>query len=137
MDFESGAVGTLVTTFDVWAESQARIDLYGTEGTLSLPDPNFADGPVRLWRSDAGAWKDVPLTHTYTGNTRGIGLADMAQALRSGRKHRASGELGMHVLEVIHAFLDSSERGEHVAVSSTFERPEPLPARSPEGIFGG
>ena len=137
MDFESGAVGTLVTTFDVWAESQARIDLYGTEGTLSLPDPNFADGPVRLWRSGAGAWKDVPLTHTYTGNTRGIGLADMAQALRSGRKHRASGELGMHVLEVIHAFLDSSEQGEHVAVTSSFERPEPLPARFPEGIFGG
>jgi hypothetical protein len=43
----------------------------------------------------------------------------------------------MHVLEVIHAFLESSERGEHVAVGSTFERPEPLPARSPEGIFGG
>src|ERR671933_1753689 len=55
MDFESGAVGTLVTTFDVWSESQSRIDLYGTEGTLSLPDPNFADGPVRLWRSDEGA----------------------------------------------------------------------------------
>src|SRR5918995_234039 len=137
MDFESGAVGTLVTTFDVWAESQARIDIYGTEGTLSLPDPNFADGPVGLWRSDAGAWRDVPLTHAYTGNSRGIGLADMAKAIRSGRQPRASGELGMHVLEVIHAFLDSSERGEHVAVSSTFERPEPLPARSPEGIFGG
>jgi len=137
MDFESGAVGTLVTTFDVWSESQSGIDLYGTEGTLSLPDPNFADGPVRLWRSDEGAWTEVPLSHPYTGNSRGIGLADMAQALRSGRPHRASGELGMHVLEVIHAFLDSSERGEHVAVESTFERPEPLPAASPGGIFGG
>ncbi|MDQ3863318.1 MAG: gfo/Idh/MocA family oxidoreductase, partial [Actinomycetota bacterium] len=98
-------------------------------------DPNFADGPVRLWRS--GAWTDVPLTHPYTGNSRGIGLADMAQALRKGRKHRASGELGMHVLDVICAFLDSSERGEHVAVRSAFERPEPLPAGSPEEIFGG
>jgi len=135
MDFEGGAVGTLVTTFDVWSESRSRIDLYGTEGTLSLPDPNFADGPVRLWRSDT--WTEVPLTHPYTGDSRGIGLADMAQALRSGRRHRASGELGMHVLEVIHAFLDSSERGEHVVVASTFERPEPLPAGSPEGIFGG
>jgi len=135
MDFEGGAVGTLVTTFDVWSESRSRIDLYGTEGTLSLPDPNFADGPVRLWRSDT--WTEVPLTHPYTGDSRGIGLADMAQALRSGRQHRASGELGMHVLEVIHAFLDSSERGEHVVVASTFERPEPLPAGSPEGIFGG
>ena len=137
MDFEGGAVGTLVTTFDVWAESQSRIDLYGTEGTLSLPDPNFADGPVRLWRSNEDAWTEVPLTYPYTGNSRGIGLADMAQALRTGRRPRASGELGMHVLDVIHAFLDSSERGEHVVVGSTFERPEPLPDKAPEEIFGG
>jgi hypothetical protein len=61
----------------------------------------------------------------------------MAQALRSGRQPRASGELGMHVLDVIHAFLDSSERSEHVAVRSSFERPEPLPDKAPEEIFGG
>ncbi|MBA2713683.1 MAG: Gfo/Idh/MocA family oxidoreductase [Rubrobacteraceae bacterium] len=137
MDFEGGAVGTLVTTFDVWSEHQSRIDLYGTEGTLSLPDPNTFGGPVRLWRSDENAWTEVPLTHPYTGNSRGLGLADMAKALRSGRAHRASGELGMHVLDVIHAFLDSSERGEHVEVASHFERPEALPAKAPEAIFGG
>lgn len=137
MDFEGGAVGTLVTTFDVWSEHQSRIDLYGTEGTMSLPDPNTFGGPVHLWRSDENVWTEVPLTHPYTGNSRGLGLADMAQAIRSGRAHRASGELGMHVLEIIHAFLDSSERGEHLDVSSTFERPEALPARAPESIFGG
>ena len=137
MDFESGAVGTLVTSFDVWSENQSRIDLYGTEGTLSLPDPNTFGGPVWLWRSDENTWTEVPLTHPYTGNSRGLGLADMAQALRSGRPPRASGELGMHALEVIHAFLESSERGEHVEVESTFERPEALPAKSPAGIFGG
>jgi len=137
MDFEGGPVGTLVTTFDVWSEYQSRIDLYGTEGTLSIPDPNMFDGPVRLWRSGENAWTEVPLTHPYTGNSRGLGLADMAQALRSGRRPRASGELGMHVLEVIHAFLGSAERGQHVEVTSTFERPEPLPAGSPEKIFGG
>ena len=137
MDFGSGAVGTLVTSFDVWSENQSRIDLYGTEGTLSLPDPNTFDGPVWLWRSDENAWTEVPLTHPYTGNSRGLGLADMAQAIRSGRPHRASGELGMHALEVIHAFLASSERGEHVEVGSTFERPEALPSESPAQIFGG
>jgi predicted dehydrogenase len=137
MDFEGGPVGTLVTSFDVWSEYQSRIDLYGTEGTLSVPDPNTFGGPVWLWRSDEAAWTEVPLTHPYTGNCRGLGLADMAQALRSGRAHRATGELGMHALEIIHAFLDSSKRGEHVAVDSTFERPAALPARSPEGIFGG
>jgi predicted dehydrogenase len=137
MDFESGAVGTLVTSFDVWSENQSRIDLYGTEGTLSLPDPNTFGGPVWLWRADENAWTEIPLTHPYTGNSRGLGLADMARALRSGRRPRASGELGMHALEVIHAFLDSSERGEHVEVDSTFERPEALPSESPEEIFGG
>jgi len=137
MDFESGVVGTLVTSFDVWSENQSRIDLYGTEGTLSLPDPNTFGGPVWLWRSDENAWTEVPLTHPYTGNSRGLGLADMARALRTGRQPRASGELGMHVLDVIHAFLDSSERGEHVGVSSSFERPEALPAEAPEELFGG
>ena len=137
MDFESGVVGTLVTSFDVWSENQSRIDLYGTEGTLSLPDPNTFAGPVWLWRSDENAWTEVPLTHPYTGNSRGLGLADMARALRTGRQPRASGELGMHVLDVIHAFLDSSERGEHVGVSSSFERPEALPAEAPEELFGG
>ena len=137
MDFESGAVGTLVTSFDVWSENQSRIDLYGTEGTLSLPDPNTFGGPVWLWRSDEDSWTEIPLTHPYTGNCRGLGLADMAQALRSGRPHRASGKLGMHALDIIHAFLASSERGEHVEVESTFERPEALPAESAEEIYGG
>ena len=137
MDFEGGAVGTLVTSFDVWSEEHSRIDIYGTEGTLSVPDPNTFGGPVRVWRSGEDSWTDVPLTHPYVKDSRGLGLADMAQALRSGRKHRASGELGGHVLDVIHAFLDSSEKGRHVEVKSTFERPEPLPSGSPAGIFGG
>ncbi len=135
MDFEGGAVGTLVTSFDVWSEEHSRIDIYGTEGTLSVPDPNTFGGPVRVWRSGDDSWTDVPLTHPYTENSRGLGLADMAQALRSGRKHRASGELGGHVLDVIHAFLDSSAGGRHVEVESTFDRPEPLTAG--EKVFGG
>ncbi len=137
MDFEGGTMGTLVTSFDVYSEEHSRIDVYGTEGTLSLPDPNTFGGPVRLWRSDEKAWTDVPLTHPYTENSRGLGLADMAQALRSGRPHRASGELGLHALEVVHAFLASSEEGRHVEVHSTFDRPEALPARPPAEIFGG
>jgi len=136
MDFEGGAVGTLVTSFDVWSEEHSRIDIYGTEGTLSVPDPNTFGGPVRVWRSGGETWTDVPLTHPYTKDSRGLGLADMAQAMRSGRRHRATGELGGHVLDIIHAFLDSSEGGRHVEVASTFDRPEPLPAGSPAGIFG-
>jgi predicted dehydrogenase len=137
MDFEGGPVGTLVTSFDVWSEDHSRIDLYGTEGTLSLPDPNTFGGPVRVWRSEENAWSEIPLSHPYSENSRGLGLADMARAIRSGGKHRASGELGFHVLEAIHAFLASSETGRHVEVTSDFERPEPLPSGPPAGIFGG
>jgi predicted dehydrogenase len=137
LDFEGGPVGTLVTSFDVWSEENSRIDLYGTEGTLSLPDPNTFGGPVRVWRSDENAWTEIPLSHPYSENSRGLGLADMARALRSGGKHRASGELGFHVLEAIHAFLASSETGMHVEVTSSFERPEPLPSGPPAGVFGG
>ena len=69
----------------------------------------------------------MPLTHGYAENSRGIGVADMAYALRSGRAHRANGDLAYHVLDVMHAFLDSSTAGRHIAVESTCERPAPLP----------
>ena len=72
----------------------------------------------------------MPLSHNHTENSRGIGLVDLARALRSGEPHRAGGELGYHVLEVMHAFLDSAREGRHVAVESTFDRPAPLPAKN-------
>ena len=136
LDFEGGAVGTLVTSFDVWAAESSRVEVYGTEGSLSVPDPNTFGGPVRLCRAGSSDWEEVPLTHPYTGNCRGLGLADMADALLSGRPHRASGRLAYHALEVIQALLDSSEESAHVMVDSTFERPEPLPAGE-VGSFGG
>jgi predicted dehydrogenase len=127
LDFESGPVATLVTSFDVWASEVPRIEIYGTEGTLSLPDPNTAGGPVRMKRADAKSWEDIPLTHGDTDNARGIGVADMAEALRQGRPHRANGELAYHVLDIMHAFHDASDKGHHIDIGSTCSRPEPLP----------
>ncbi len=72
----------------------------------------------------------MPLTHDHTENSRGIGLVDLARALRSGSRTGPSGELGYHVLEVMHAFLDSSREGKHVTVESSFDRPAPLPAKN-------
>ena len=128
MDFECGAVGTIVTSFDVYAARVPRIQVFGTEGTLNVPDPNNFGGDVQLWRPEKGEWEDVPLTHPYAENSRAIGVADMAYALRSGRPHRASGEMAYHVLDVMQAFLDASEAGRHVELESTCERPAPLPA---------
>ena len=128
LDFSSGAIGTLATSFDVWAANVPRIEIYGTEGSLDVPDPNNFGGPVRLWQPDTREWRDVPLTRPYAQNSRGIGVADMAYALRSGRPHRSSGALGFHVLEAMHGFHDASSQDGHYLMSSTVERPAPLPA---------
>jgi len=126
MDFVSGAVGTIVTSFDVWSHKLPRIEIYGTEGSLSVPDPNTFGGPVYIRRAQDQEWQEIPLTHGYTKNTRGIGLADMAHAMRSGRPHRASGELAYHVLDTMQAFIDSSRENRHIELTSTCNRPTPL-----------
>lgn len=127
LDFASGAIGTIITSFDVWGAELPRIEVYGTEGTLSVPDPNTFGGPVRIKRAGASEWSEIPLTHGYSQNSRGIGAADMAYALRSGRPHRANGELAYHVLDIMHAFHDAAREGKHIEIQSTCERPAPLP----------
>ncbi|HEX6972068.1 MAG TPA: Gfo/Idh/MocA family oxidoreductase [Limnochordia bacterium] len=133
MDFSNGAIGTIVTSFDVWAARVPHIEIYGSEGTLSVPDPNTFGGPVRLRRAGSSEWTEVPLTHPHAQNSRGLGLADMAYSLRSGRAHRASGKLAYHVLDVMHAFHDASREGRHITLESSCERPAPLPVGLPEG----
>ncbi|MCX6375926.1 MAG: gfo/Idh/MocA family oxidoreductase, partial [Armatimonadetes bacterium] len=83
--------------------------------------------PVRIRKPGAKEWAEVPLTHGYAENSRGIGVADMAYALRSGRPHRASGDLAYHVLDIMHAFHDASREGKHIELESTCERPAALP----------
>ena len=133
MEFENGAVGTILTSFDVWAANLPRIEIYGTDGALSVPDPNTFGGPVRLWRSKDKGWEDVELTHGHADNSRAIGVADMACALRSGRPHRASGRMAYHVLDVMHAFHDAAEAGAYVDLESTSDRPAPLPVGLEDG----
>jgi predicted dehydrogenase len=126
VDYASGAVGTIIQSFDVWAAHLPRIEVYGTDGSLSVPDPNTFGGPVRVLRA-GGEWMEVPLTHGYQENSRGVGVADMAMGLRSGRPHRANGEMAYHVLDAFHAFHEASAQGKHVDLASTCTRPAPLP----------
>ncbi len=127
LDFENGAIGTIITSFDVWAHHLHNIEIYGSEGTLKVPDPNTFKGPVMVRRKDSGEWKEIPLTHGFAENSRGIGVADMAIALAEGRKHRANGKMAYHVLDVMWGFHDASKEGKHIDIRSTCERPEPLP----------
>jgi predicted dehydrogenase len=128
LDFASGPVATVVTSFDVWTAEVPRLEIYGSEGTLSLPDPNTFDGPVRVKLAGDKEWQIVPIERGYTVNSRGIGVADMVEAIGEGRPHRASGELAYHVLDIMHAVHEASDQGRHVELQSTCERPEPLPA---------
>ncbi|MCB9101279.1 MAG: Gfo/Idh/MocA family oxidoreductase [Anaerolineales bacterium] len=135
LDFASGAVGTLITSFDVWGSQLPRLEIYGSEGTLALPDPNTFAGPVFLRQAGQTEWREIKLTHSYTENSRGLGVADLAYALRSNRPHRANGTMALHVLEAMQAFLDASQSGCHVELVSRCEQPAALPAGLPVGVL--
>jgi predicted dehydrogenase len=126
LDFASGPIATLVTSFDVWASKVPKLEIYGSEGSLNLPDPNTFAGPVRMHGAGDDAWRDVPVTRPFTKNSRGLGLADMAAGLRRGAPHRASGELAYHVLEVMHAVETASAESRHIEIASTCQRPAAL-----------
>lgn len=126
------AVATLTTSFDTAEGYTPRLEIYGTEGSLILPDPNTFGGPVRL-RRRGGEWAEVPIAHGYTENSRGIGVADLAAALLANRPHRASGELAFHVLDTMHAIYESADTGRRIALTGGPARPAALPVGWPEG----
>ncbi len=132
LEFAAGPVASLVASFDVWGSELPRLEIYGTEGTLSLPDPNFFGGVVRLLRAGAEAFTELPLSHGFARTARGLGAADLAHAFRSGRPHRAGAELAYHVLDTMQATLESAEQGRRIDLESSCERPAPLPLGLPE-----
>lgn len=126
LGFGGGQVATFIASFDTPASDLPRIEIYGTEGTLSLPDPNTFGGPLRLRRAGDEEWETVTLTRPFATNARGIGLADMLDAIAQGTPHRASGDLAFHVLDVMHTVLESAQEGRTLNVDSHAERPEAL-----------
>ena len=127
VEFASGAIATLVTSFDVQATRYFNIEVYGSDATLSVPNPNTFGGPVRLKRNGDDAWTEVELLPAHLPQQRGIGLADMLWAQRSGRPHRTSGALALHVLELMTGALQSAEQGRRIDLATTCERAAPLP----------
>ena len=128
LEHESGVLTTIVTSFDVWGARLPRIEVYGSEGTLSVPDPNTFAGDVEILGAGSRDWTVSPVVGGYADSGRGYGVADMARAIRSGGRHRASGELAFHVLDVMEALLESgAQGGSPVEVDSTVERPDAVP----------
>ena len=139
LDFVSGPIVTVITSWEMWAARLPYIEVYGTEGTLDAPNPDVFTGNPVLRRGEprdlsfephppgGGDWREIPMSHRGDIG-RGIGIADMADAIRTGRPIRAGLELGYHSLEVMVAFDESSRTGRHVEIRSTCDRPAPLPA---------
>ena len=123
------AVINIAMSFDVPQHRHADQALRNG-ATLLVPDRTAS-----VVRSRSGGTRtNLPVEHAYAdGNYRIIGVADLAHAIRSGRAHRASGELAYHVLEVMEAFEVSSERGGHVVIDSRPERPAMVPTDVPRG----
>jgi predicted dehydrogenase len=131
--FVSGAAVGVTMSFDVATHRHVPLEIYGDAGSLLVPDPNYFGGRIEF--AAAGEdWREIPTERAYgDGNYRIIGVADMAQALRTNRPHRASGALAFHVLEVMEAFQASSDAGRSIAIASRPPRPSPMPANLETG----
>ena len=123
LDFACGAVGTLITSFDVHSHSLPFMEIYGTEGTLKVPDPNTFGGPVIIRRAGDEEWHNIPLLKSYSNNSRGLGITEMAEAIEEGRPHRASAELAYHVLDIMHSIHSASASGKYIKLKSKCKRP--------------
>ena len=129
LHFANGAAVSITMSFDVLSHKHVPLEIYGEAGSLIVPDPNHFDGVVQL-STGRNEWRRVPTKRPYAdANYRILGLADMAQAIRTGRPHRASGELALHALEVMEAFQTSSDQDVAVEIDSRPERPAPMPER--------
>ncbi|HTV67575.1 MAG TPA: Gfo/Idh/MocA family oxidoreductase [Rhizobiaceae bacterium] len=137
LEFESGAVVTMNTSWDVWNHGHKPMELYGEDGTLHVPDPNFFGGDVRYTKKSDDVKKMPKWAHPFSvpnqqhsvgmmANYRTIGLADMAVAIQESRPHRCSMELALHAVDVMTSILKAAETGKVLALQTTCERPAAL-----------
>jgi len=122
LNFKSGAVGTLTTSFDVWTSEQAAITLYGSRGSLRVPDPNTFGGPIEILRAGESAWEHVPVVYGYQENSRGLGVADACKAIVNGALPRANGAQTFHVLDLMCAFHEAAAEGKTIRLNTEFDR---------------
>jgi predicted dehydrogenase len=128
LEMANGAIATVTMSFDVWRSNAPLIEVHGTEGSLSVPDPNTFGGEVKLWSPNKPEWVTIPLTHSDQIG-RGTGLADLAFSAQAGkRQHRLNGELALHIVEVMESFHTSARTGRKITMKSKPRQPEPLPS---------
>jgi predicted dehydrogenase len=133
LEHDNGATSTLTVSFEVWATRMPFFEVYGTAGTIGMPDPNQFSDRVSIATSDDREWVEVPAEAGYVDAGRGFGLADMARAIATDRPHRASGELAFHVLEIMESIITAGREHRVIELTSTTPRPDPVaPGSRPE-----
>lgn len=155
--FSNGAIASIFTTFDVYYArgAQARFEIYGTKGTIAVPDPNTFGGPILLLRPEDQAaapkvdpalmrkeapnfyagYKEIPLMFDYNENSRALGLSDMCKAIETGRDWRANYQQQHHVLEILTSFSKSCEKGEYIPLKTKYYRTAPMENNPMHGIL--
>jgi predicted dehydrogenase len=123
--FRTGALGVLTTAFDIQASQLPFIEIYGSKGTMSVPNPDAFGGKVEILHHGSDP-EELPVVFGYTENSRGLGLADMAQAILTGRAARADHHLALHITETMDAIIESNEREQFIHLTTDCNRPNPI-----------
>ena len=145
LQFQSGAQVAFLASWDVWKHGMLPLELHGAEASLRVPDPNWFGGDLRL-ATGRGAWKRIKTEAQFLGrpnypaaeplhaNYRGLGLADMARAIKDNRPHRANGDVGLHVLAVMLGILEAADKGRRISITQGCEKPVALGAAEADGL---
>ena len=129
MELASGVTANLVASFETKGQYVCDIEIHGTEGVIALPDPNGFDGPVRMRRGREG-WQEIPFAPRGDRDARGIGLHELVEAIASDRPERASGSLGLHVVDVARGILLAAAESRIVEIDSRALQPEAMPVET-------
>jgi len=132
LEFASGAIASVITSFDIWGHHLPNMEIHGEDASMSVGDPNFFHGTNHVLKGGTQEWVEIPHSHTINIG-RGAGVADMAYAIQSGRSHRVSGDLAFHVLDIMCALEESAAQGRRIALQSTVEQPQALPVSLADG----
>ena len=140
--FNSGAIIRFTLSFDVIAHHRNHIELYGSKGSILVPDPNMFGGSVYTCKKLGGTWKEHKTNKMYLGkinirqkslraneapinaNYRGVGLAEMAYCIQNKKKHRCNGELSFHVLDIIQSIMKAARKRKRISIKSTCKIPK-------------
>ena len=153
IEFHNGSIVQGFLSFDVQNHARNHMELYGSKGTIVVPDPNMFGGPVLISKELGSEWKELSVESMYLGKTniinhsgrsneapkqsnyRGIGLSEMIYAIENNKPHRCSGELAFHVLDIIDTVIHATKKNQEVEIKSTCKKPEPMSEKEIEYLL--